>query len=42
MWVTDDEGHVPVKLLAKTEDATITVTLVRQAQKCRRAASLRG
>lgn len=42
MWVTDDEGHVPVKMLAKTEDTTITVTLVRQAQKCRRAANLRG
>ncbi|HYE74104.1 MAG TPA: DUF3108 domain-containing protein, partial [Blastocatellia bacterium] len=29
MWVTDDEQHTPVKLIAKTSNATITANLTK-------------
>lgn len=31
MWVTDDERHLPVKLVAKTSNATITANLTKMA-----------
>jgi hypothetical protein len=36
MWLTDDDFHIPVRLVAKTSAGTITATLLRVEHRCRR------
>ena len=41
LWLTDDERHIPLRAVAKAGGNTITATLVKTEQRCRRAAQRR-